>query len=152
MTTRNVTAMTPEERAAKVEALKPAWAKDYILQLESLTRTLHAQLTEAKRQDAADLELAREISGARDRVAAQVIPGIAPPSGEYATARVLDGRANMEPVADLAEGAEVLFAGFYQVHYGDHETTAGARVLVIEGSNSLIVRPVSQTTVIIARG
>ena len=152
MPPRKLAAMTPEERAAKVEALSPAWAREYILQLESLTRTLHAQLQAAQAQGANDLTLAGEISGARDRLAAQVIPGITAPNGEYATIRVLDGRANMEPLADLPEGAEIRFAGFYQVRYGDHETTAGARVLVVETDAAMIIRPVSQTETIIARG
>lgn len=226
MPPRNLSAMTPEEREAKVATLKPQWAQDYIRELEALTRTLHAQLrllqdgdgpvrisAEARHaaanedgaaaQDTAGLEAARqEFPGlhehpegthahpytrpdhdhiiADSRIAeapedafdpsdpdgpprrdksGAVLPawavadtGLTPPDGEYATARVLDGRAAMAPLADLPEGAEVRFTDFYQVHYGDHEVTAGARVLIVETDAPLVVRPVSQTTVIIARG
>lgn len=151
MAARSASAMTPEEREAKVAALRPQWAQDYIRQLEALTRTLHQQLTEAREQGAGDLALAHEISGARDRLAA-LPDGIKAPEGEYATARVLDGRANMEPVADLPEGAEVRWVDFFQVRYGDHEATAGARALVVAGDGPLVVRPVDQDTIIIARG
>ena len=208
MASRTLSAMTPEELEAKVAALKPAWALDYIRQLEALTRTLHAQLTEtqeklaaAQAQGAEDLNLAREISGARDRLAdaaadlhehpegthahpytrpdhdhiiaegriaeapedaydpsdpdgppRPVPAGLLPPHGEYVTARVLDGRNGMEPLADLPEGAEVRFADFYQVRYGDHETTGDARMLIVETDTPLVVRPAGQTTVLIARG
>ena len=149
MPPRKLSAMTPDERAAKVGTLSPAWAKDYILQLESLTRTLHAQLQAAQAQGAGDLELAGEISGARDRLAAQVIPGITPPSGDWTVIRVLDGAANMEPLADLPHKAEIRFVDSYQVHYGYHETTGGTRVLIVETDNAMQVRPVSPTEVLI---
>lgn len=211
MAARKLSAMTPEDRAAKVAALSPAWAREYIGQLEDLTRALHAQLTEARRQGAEDLNLAREISGARDRLVTsdqtparaectlhQPLPvagcaacetmslaewqdrytrhsgqqadtqlagpdgsvistsvwtgaGITPPDGEYATARVLDGRANMEPLADLPEGAEIRFADFYQVHYGSSEGTGDARVLVVETDQPMIMQPMAPYRIIITR-
>jgi hypothetical protein len=77
--------------------------------------------------------------------------GITPPQGEYATARVL-AHGTGEPLADLPERAGIQFAGFYQVRYGDHETTGGARVLIVETSAPLLIRPLSPTAVIIARG
>jgi hypothetical protein len=220
MPPRNPAQMTPEERAAKVGALKPEWARTYIRQLEGITRHLAAQLAAAQAQGAGDPALAAQVAapfyaqfGAWARTTAPVPPGIpdarkafpgipdpilaacfrqlsqdtpgllladnalpgpapgwippgqagnpesaawlagiTPPSGEYATIRVLDGRAGMEPVADLAEGAEIRFADFYQVHYGNHETTGGTRVLIVETDDSLVIRPVNQNTVIIARG
>jgi hypothetical protein len=166
MPPRKLSAMTPEDLEAKVEALTPAWAKDYIRQLEGLTRTLHAQLQAALAQDQVDLSLAGEISDARDGLAAKLPAqpetapegtqitwpaGIRAPNGEYATARVLDGAANMEPLADLAEAAEVRFADFYQVHYGAHETSGGARALIVETDQPMTIRPVGWGAVIISR-
>lgn len=168
MPPRNATAMTPDEREAKVAALKPQWAQDYIRQLEALTRTLHQQLTEARAQDAADLNLAREISGARDRLAdgrsdqsedpddEESVPSIAPwldpVTGQYAVMTVLDGASGMAPLGSLPATAEIRVAGFYQVHYSDREITAGTQVLIVEGDGPLAVRPVDPGTVIIARG
>ena len=205
--------MTPEERAAKVDALKPAWAKDYIRQLESLTRTLHAQLRAAQAQavtgeDASQYQdrglpqdwdnppyeyqvtaparaectlhqplpvpgcaacetlslaewkdrYARHSQQRADTqlvqpdgsvVSTSVIPGITPPSGDWTVVRVLDGAANMEPLADLPHKAEIRFAGSYQVHYGAHESTGGARVLIVETDAAMQVRPVSPNEVLI---
>lgn len=80
------------------------------------------------------------------------VPPFPAPAGEYATVRVVDGQANMEPVADLPDKAEIRFADFYQVHYGGHETTGGMRLLVVEADGPIQVRPVNQATVLIARG
>lgn len=197
--------MTPEERAAKVGALKPAWAKDYIRQLEDLTRALHAQLTETQQRlrDAYEPEgggwsppepgLARaecelhqpvpvpgcaacetmSLQEWKDRyarhaqqradtqliqpdgsvVSTSVMAGITPPSGDWTVVRVLDGAAGMEPLADLPHKAVIRFADSYQVRYGTHETTGGARVLVVETDSTMQMRPVSQTQIlIIAQG
>lgn len=200
-----MTDLTPDELAARIEKL-PAWARkhiaareEYIATLETLTRTLHAQLTEARKdttraigaaQPSGDLDLAREISGARDRLAAQLTeareqiaawevayealrenppeggsavpgqparelpPGVKLPQDDdgYRVVEVLDGAANMDPLLVLPDRAEIRFADFYQVRYGDTEITAGARVLVIETDSPMIIRPASQTTTLIARG
>lgn len=198
---RSLANMTPEQIEEKVEALSPAWAKDYIRRLEGLTRALAAQIQAAQpaidfarsysemtggnggipdpsllaatlRPEAmgqAAAAFATEIrseyrqSAAQDPdmledLSSQTQPsvwtpaGITPPDGEYATVRVVDGAANMEPVADLPDRAEIRFADFYQAHYGSHESTGGMRLLVIEADGPIQVRPVSQATVLIARG
>lgn len=162
---RNLANMTPEQIEEKVEALSPAWARDYIRRLEGLTRALATQLQAA--QPAIDFATSYDPQPSNGQAAeagtfsngvAPVLPsvwtpaGITPPDGEYATIRVLDGQANMEPVADLPDRAEIRFADFYQVHYGGHETTGGMRLLVIEGDGPIDIKPVSQTTVLICRG
>lgn len=48
---------TPEERAAKIAKLPP-WAREYIGQLENLTRTLAAQLQQAQDAHAQITEIA----------------------------------------------------------------------------------------------
>jgi hypothetical protein len=154
MPPRNPAQMTPEERAAKVGALKPEWAKTYIRQLEGITRHLAAQLAAAQQAVTGVTEIAdhaRDELRQRDSESAPGLPGITPPSGEYATIRVLDGRANMKPVADLPEGAEIRFADFYQVHYGSGEGAGGARVLVVETDQPMVVQPMAPYRIIITR-
>jgi hypothetical protein len=75
--------------------------------------------------------------------------GITPPSGDWTVVRVLDGAADMKPLADLPHKAEIRFADAYQVHYGAHESTGGARVLVVETDNAMQVRPVSPNEILI---
>jgi hypothetical protein len=191
-------AMTPADREAKVEALKPAWAKDYIRQLEALTRDLAVRIQDAfgvngQSTAAPGLELSPEatavawraldmmdgaaFSEGDDEVIQQVaahfgaqlparpdevapVPprppaypeGIAPPGDGYADIRILDGSADMEPVADLTYRAEIRYGDFFQVHLtalsGDE---AGSKVLVIEGEGELAVSPVDPATIIIRR-
>lgn len=165
MPPRNATAMTPDEREAKVAALKPQWAQDYIRQLEALTRTLHTQLTEA--QDRLREAYGPDKTGWQppegktssdrsenpdDEESVPSIPWLDPVTGQYATMTVLDGAASMAPLGSLPAMAEIRVAGFYQVHYSDHEITAGTQVLIVEGDGPLAVRPVDPGTVIIARG
>jgi hypothetical protein len=143
--------MSQEERAAKVAALKPAWAKDYILQLEDLTRKLADQLRNAQAQGAADLEPDGEVSEARDRIADRppVYPeGTSQPDGREAPIQVVDGSAGMEPVIDLAETSEVRFAGFFQVHATSRD---GGVLLVVEGEGPLALIPVDPGTVVIRK-
>jgi hypothetical protein len=78
-------------------------------------------------------------------------PGITPPQGEYATIRVLDGRAGMEPLADLPEGAEIRFADFYQARYGSTPDTGGAQVLTVETSAPMRIQPVAPYIIEITR-
>lgn len=163
-TPRSLANMTPEQIEEKVEALSPAWARDYIRRLEGLTRALATQLQAAQpaidfaasydpqhANGQADPDMLEDLSS-QTRPSVWTPAGITPPDGEYATVRVLDGQANMEPVADLPDRAEIRFADFYQVSYGDHESTGGMRVLVIQGDGPIQVRPVDQATVLIARG
>jgi hypothetical protein len=83
---------------------------------------------------------------------ARITAGVTPPSGEYAIVRVVDGAANMDPIADLSDRAEVRFADFYQVHYGGHETTGGMRLLIVQGDGPVVIHPIGQDTVLISRG
>lgn len=88
-----------------------------------------------------------------DATSAAWLSGIEPPvEGQYAPVQVVNGAANMDPVADLDPRFEIRFADFYQVRYGDHETTGGMRVLVIEGDGPIRIDPVSPTTVLVTRG
>lgn len=176
--------MTPAEMSAKAAELKPAWARDYIRQLEELTRDLAGRLRDANGQPAeakaADEPASRDLAAVAELhehpegthshphtrpdhdhviVNGEIreagpghIPGITPPGGEYAVVRVLDGAASMKPLADLPDRAEIRFSDYYQVRFGDHDLTAGARVLIIETDGPLIIRPVDPGTVIIARG
>lgn len=147
--------MTPQEMSAKAAELKPAWARDYIRQLEALTRDLGRRLQEAYGGNGQAPSTAMAADDAETEPAPPEITwpdGITPPGEGYAVIRVLDGTANMEPVADLPDHAEIVFGGFFQAHFGDHELTAGARVLIIEGDGPLVIRSVDPGTIIIARG
>lgn len=145
---RNLDNMKPEELAAKVDALSPVWAKDYIRRLERLVRSLASQVgpgSPAQPEEPA-------APTAQTPAGSVWIPaGITPPDGDYATIRVLDGTANMEPVADLSDRHEVRFTDFYQVLYGAHEITGGMRVLVIEGDQPIVIHPAGPNTVLISR-
>lgn len=146
-----MTDLTPDELAARIAKL-PAWARkhiaereEYIVTLETLTRTLHAQLTEAQK------DTTRAI-GAAQPVPAPALPGgITPPADGYAVARVfLPG--DPVAIADLPDTAEIAFAQYFRVRYGDTPETAGARVLVVEGDGALILRAAGPAEFHIARG
>lgn len=135
--------LTPDELNEKIAKL-PAWARkhiaereEYIATLETLTRTLHGQLTEAR---AAEIPVGW---------AAQA--GLNPPTDGYAVARVfLPG--DPVAIADLPDKAEIAFAQYFRVRYGDTPETAGARVLVVEGDGDLILRAAGPAEFHIARG
>lgn len=147
---RNLDNMKPEELAAKVDALSPVWAKDYIRRLERLVRNLASQVGPGS--PAQPEEPAEPSAQAPAEPSVWTPAGITPPNGDYATLRVLDGAADMTPLADLPDRAEIRFTDFYQVHYGAHESTGGMRVLVIEGDDKIVIHPISQYTVLISRG
>lgn len=149
-----MTDLTPDELAARIAKL-PAWARkhiaereEYIVTLEKLTRTLHDQLTGAQE---ARTGYANALTQVVDAPAPALPEGITPPADGYAVARVfLPG--DPVAIADLPDTAEIAFAQYFRVRYGDTPETAGARVLVVEGDGPMIIRPVSPSEFLIARG
>jgi hypothetical protein len=151
MAARNLENMDEAEREAKVAALKPAWAQEYIRKLEGEAAG-HAEYIGRLERVAVDLHRQIASLGGGQAPPAPRVPGMAPPEGEFAVVRVLDGAANMEPIGDLPDRAEIRFTDFYQVHYGSHEITGGMRVLVIEGDGPIQIRSVSPSVILVARG
>lgn len=125
--------LTPEERAAKIAKL-PAWARNEIATLENLTRTLHAQL-QAAREHGGGITQENFISGAVPDDAPVLLPDwiTLAPDGDHVT--------------------DAVYPRQMHVWHGPHSTSAGAEVLVVEsGEVPLIIRPVSRTEIVIARG
>jgi hypothetical protein len=122
----------PMERDEREDKL-PAWARGIITDLR--------------------LALRNEIASANVRVGEAEM--------ENSRLRALtDDRRNASGDADtfledeevpLGRGTHVRFADFYTAHYGTHETTGGARVLVVETDKPMQVRPLDLDRVIIAR-